>query len=986
MEEVFRFTFIAPPRPAPERLTLTLAIANTRVGQLLQTSDPEQPPPREAINNLVAVLERPAPDILRLILNIYHRLRAAVGNPGLDSSGAVLTTINVCTIATSFIEAPLNEWLNSVAVSNFRNSVTEQIAAGKFSSTIRGRELREWYEALLTLSVLERAVENGCVFEVTELRSLLRRVVVVDNPLAQRRLAATTPEGTRAAMSAAARLAPLLQQRVTARAALGDLSHLKSSDLTVRRMELSRSGNLRMVEVDEPVPRDENAAALTRNFVSSVARNRLSERTRSFLSASNIDLNTTPFDELQQRIEDLDRHAEMEIVAITQNPVLVGALPALPPSSGASAAMLMNFNFGIEEGPKVPTTVGLVRPVGVGRLQIAMQQLKRYEGGDLAHVENVLLRERKERTTRRLERIEDVFTQEEETTRAEERDLQTTQRSEIQKEVKNTLSESESFRIGGSISGGYGPFVQAEISTGFETSSSSESTSRNAATYAQEIMEKASLKVSERTRELRTVTTIREFEEKNLHEFNNIEGDDHISGMFQWLNRVYEAQVFDFGVRLFFDIMVPDPAAFWRQVKQFTSQPKYDITEPPPFDIEFTGITDSNYKQYAAAYGVTGISLPPPDDVVQYVSMQGDAPEGSSSIQLTDSVSIPPGYKPLNYRLRLYIDSNANDDAQFHMDALSVQVGRHFETFPPEEFNPDEFTALSGLERGYLVSGALNPLLDADHIGPVPVSVLVRGATRVHATLELRCQNQTARNEWKKATWEKLLTGYRAALSEYRSRLAELQSQEGIEITGSNPLENQRVQEDELKRAAISMVTGQYFEMFSSILQSATMEARVDFDEAEAEGRYAKFFEEAFEWERMEYTYYPYYWAPRSTWVDRLITSDPDPLFNSFLKASFAKVRVAVRPDFEQALLHFFETGVVWKGGDLPPITDQGHSDLLAEIRERRSEELHHERIEVGDPFDIVLPTTLVRLRPGNTLPSWSKNETGEWIEDPVDE
>lgn len=981
MEEVFRFTIIAPPRQPDEKQILHLPFFDTRAGILLSHSD-DQPIPRAEIEELLDILERPSQAVLGQLAEIRRRMRAEIQE---QVAAEDPEPIDVCDIATTVAGTSVADWLQSPEIASTRHALTERLAAAKFSEAVSGREFQEAYDAYVTLAVLDLAQTEGCDVPFETLRRQLRWVIVFDNPLEGRAMAVEPPESDHALMLATAELAGLLDRRVEARNALNDLARIDRSALVMRRMELTPEGRVRLTDVDEDRNTIGDDRVHTHLFISDAAMGRLSPRTRDFLATAEIDVASTPATLLRRRIEDLDRYAEAEIAHLTRSPRLIGALSALPVSSAVGPAATLNLGFTIEEGPKVPTTIGLVRPVGVGRLQVTMQQLKRYEGGDLAHVENVLLSERKERTTRRLERIEDIFTQEEEITRAEERDLQTTQRNEIQSEVQSTLSESESFRIGGSISGGYGPFVQAEVSTGYETSSSSESTSRNSATYAQEIMEKASVKVTEKTRELRTITTIREFEETNLHEFNNVGGDDHISGMFQWLNRVYEAQVYDFGIRLFFDIMIPDPAAFYRQVKHHTSQPKYDIIEPVPFDIEFTSLTETNYKEYAAAYGVAGLDLPPPVDVVQYLALQGTATEGNDTIELVDSITLQPGYKPFKYNLRLYIDSNVADDAQFHMDALSVQVGRHFETYPPEEFNPDEFVVLPGQERGYMVMGGVNPTFDADHVGPLPVSILVKGVTHVHATLELRSQDQTAYKAWQKATWAKLRAGYETALSSYNSRLAELQSQEGIEIEGMNSLEARRIQEDELKRAAISMVTGQYFQLFSSILQSANMEARVDFDEAEAEGRYAKFFEECFEWEKMEFTYFPYYWAPRSTWVERMVTNDPDPLFASFLKASFAKLRVAVRPDFEQALLHFFETGVVWKGGDLPPITDQDHLGLLVEIRERRSEELHHERFEVGEPFDIRLPTTLVRLRLGNTLPSWSKADDGTWVEDPAE-
>ena len=34
-----------------------------------------------------------------------------------------------------------------------------------------------------------------------------------------------------------------------------------------------------------------------------------------------------------------------------------------------------------------------------------------------------------------------------------------------------------------------------------------------------------------------------------------------------------------------------------------------------------------------------------------------------------------------------------------------------------------------------------------------------------------------------------------------------------------------------------------------------------------------------------------------------------------------------------------------------------------------------------GDPWDVHLPTTLVKLRPGDKLPVWTKQPDGEWVE-----
>lgn len=54
----------------------------------------------------------------------------------------------------------------------------------------------------------------------------------------------------------------------------------------------------------------------------------------------------------------------------------------------------------------------------------------------------------------------------------------------------------------------------------------------------------------------------------------------------------------------------------------------------------------------------------------------------------------------------------------------------------------------------------------------------------------------------------------------------------------------------ELKKNCISIITGQHYSAFNSILPSP-YGPQINLYEAEAEGEYVKFFEQAFEWENM---------------------------------------------------------------------------------------------------------------------------------------
>ena len=217
--------------------------------------------------------------------------------------------------------------------------------------------------------------------------------------------------------------------------------------------------------------------------------------------------------------------------------------------------------------------------------------------------------------------------------------------------------------------------------------------------------------------------------------------------------------------------------------------------------------------------------------------------------------------------------------------------------------------------------------------------------------------------------------------SAYEDKLAALSVQESGQLDSRNPGDNRMLERTELKRLAISTITGQYFEAFGAIHQTPTQEARIDFDEAQAEGRYARFFEQAFDWGNMTYELYPYFWGRRTTWVNRLLTQDVDPLHGEFLKAGYARLRIPVQPDFERGVFHFLDTGTVWDGGELPELISTRHLALMTDIKSRRSSET--EQVPVGEPWDVRLPTTLIRVKPSASLPTWERNEEGEWLSVP---
>ena len=139
-----------------------------------------------------------------------------------------------------------------------------------------------------------------------------------------------------------------------------------------------------------------------------------------------------------------------------------------------------------------------------------------------------------------------------------------------------------------------------------------------------------------------------------------------------------------------------------------------------------------------------------------------------------------------------------------------------------------------------------------------------------------------------------------------------------------------------------------------------------------------RFWNEAFDWDNMIHELLPYVWSRRLSWWRQLLIEDTDPEHAAFLRAGAAKVFLTVTPGYERAVLHFLETGEVWSGGPQPVLASTKHAAMLDEVERRRVLPVAQET-PIGDPWQVTLPTTLVRLRPDNTMPEWTRDEDGNW-------
>jgi len=711
--------------------------------------------------------------------------------------------------------------------------------------------------------------------------------------------------------------------------------------------------NERIASLDGAVtPLSQTAAStVTKLNLKPAAIERFSEEIKTTLADLNITLDTTAIPIAAERIQaELTQMTPQVVTALqskvanittTTNIIPIGSqfFPRPNLSLHELAGQLIP-----PESPKpvpiLPTTHGVVKPIGIGDLLVVKQQLVGYETGEVAHIENILKGEIQKREVRRSETTEESTLTEQESIKEEERDQQSTERFEMQRESQNILALDGQIRGGSLKSPSYGPVVEFETNDQAQIRGAQQLSERTATNYSKDVTNRAVSRVTERVRTQVMRRVVRQFEDKTEHTYDNTkDGAAHVVGIYQWVNKIYQAQVYNYGKRLFYDLVVPEPAAFLLQASNQNQVEGRGLVKPDPFTIPLKDgterplqpddITDTTYAYYVAKYQATGVKAPLEPYITVSKILAGISEPTPQSLELI----VPEGYEPAMRWVGRFLVWNTPDylsDYLYHRQYLDIKTSK---------------------------------------------------GKSWHAQLGCR-RKDSFYKQWQLNTYEAILRAYHQQMSNYEERLANLQAAFRIGALGQSSEQKRILERTELKKACITLFTYQHFG-FSAIESPKDkpnlLYPQLDLANTELLGQYIRFFEQAFEWEQMMYSFYPYFWGRKNQWLQKVMFEDRDPQFTEFLKAGAARTLVSVRPGFEKAIIHFMETGEIWEGGDLPEINSSAYLPLLEELKTQ--EKAENNPLPYGEPWKIKLPTSLVRLRDDSELPKW-KQENGDWVAD----
>ncbi|GAA4760819.1 hypothetical protein GCM10023230_07220 [Flavobacterium hankyongi] len=619
----------------------------------------------------------------------------------------------------------------------------------------------------------------------------------------------------------------------------------------------------------------------------------------------------------------------------------------------------------------IPSGFG-VKQVGIVDYRKVEQEVCCYVPGEVSHIENIMASEYKDRTTRSLQRREETNTSTTEKETEKLTDTTTSNRFEMNQEISSLLAQDDHFGMNSNFQSNWGtPKTTSyglSVGADFATNTTKEESNNQAVTMAKDVTERALDRIVQKVKEERIVKVTNEFEETNTHGFDNRKNTSHISGVYRWIDKVYRNQVINYGKRLIYEFMIPEPAAFHKLASTITSSTGEVLTMPiDPRSTEnnplaITKISDLDWTIASHwAKQLNAIIEENPEQRIYHpvsfsennMGIDVDAGRGLKSSSKHFALKLPEKYQATYIQGHIAIGKGYWEGV-FNRFSAEIAVG---ETLIPV-YSPDWYISQISTK----VSINLQP---KPYVGEIPVSVTSWDVKGVSGSLIVTCElTPDAYKEWQIKTFNAIISAYEQKLAEYNQKLKQLKS----EIKGTNPGFYREVENTVLRKNCIEylnsydltgiMVTKNEDSLTTGNTAS-DFHVKSDSPELEKYAARVKFFEQAFEWNLMSYNFYPMYWGEKGKLQQKYNVDEyNDPIFRAFLQSGMARVMVTVRPGFEEAVNWYMNTGQIWNGGQVPTVSDPLFLSIVDELRETNG--------EVEETWETRVPTSLTVIQAGS--------------------
>ncbi len=504
-----------------------------------------------------------------------------------------------------------------------------------------------------------------------------------------------------------------------------------------------------------------------------------------------------------------------------------------------------------------------------------------------------------------------------------------TENTQMTQATTSQVAHNNQFNVTASASGGIG-FVNASTSASFgaqDSSSQSATTSRQQSIQTTRL---ASSRVRQSHKTTISTTSVEGTSSATTRRLENPSDTDAMRIDYYSMMRKWYVALYRYGLRLTYDITVPEPGATLRMPYAQIDGLQDNLGTQFSFPLKHSDITPGNYLQLADQYSVDVQPPPSPDVAVVDVTAGFTKPAAAPS---PTTFNVPDGYwiEQINYTDR--------HTGETPFPPILVDF-----TYPPVYIDlqfPLDTDLCAGQSFLWHQSGTQSITLfytTGDDFGGT-MSFVVSCVP-----------SDNNMSQWTSSVWTAL---YNAAQSQFYAQQAAASAEITAlqaKLSDVDTLTLRREENDEIMRCVLKWLLGPAFQFAfmpaaveAAYAAAAAAAAAGNPKEAATALRYGlnftgndplspqqwsvlsgqeeviSFINEAIEWENVTFFTYSYFWDYPLSWdFIRQIQHD-DKTRQAFLRAGSARVVLTVRQGWELAWTYFVNTGSITLPDPLPP-------------------------------------------------------------------
>jgi hypothetical protein len=488
-----------------------------------------------------------------------------------------------------------------------------------------------------------------------------------------------------------------------------------------------------------------------------------------------------------------------------------------------------------------------------------------------------------------------------------------TDNTQLAQSTTSQVAHANQFNINSSVSGSYG-FVTSSLATAFGTQDQTSNSAATSRQHSVQTTKKASSRATQSHKITISTSTTTGNSNANTRMLENPSSTDAMRIDYFSIMRKWHCALYRYGLRLTYDITVPEPGAAMRKIYEQIDLLQKSVSQQFVFNIKHSDITadiksgesEPHYLVLADQYSV---DVPPPPSPAEILIQVGPV-----SFSKSDDIKPVTFNVPDNYWVKSIVPAGQFGDIHGANDPLFVigaSVGHFPRSSPPSDL-------CAGSSYLWHQSGALSITVcyvtsKSEHDGVMFFNV--------HCVA-----TDTAMTQWRSTVWNSL---YNAAQTQFYARQQQINAQISAlqdKIDNIDTLTLRREENDEIMKCSLRWLLGDDFEFMPQNVVDLFKQASdsnekygVAFtgnDAGLADNDWAivkqnedrvNFINQAIDWDNVIYFVYSYFWDDPQSWDFIRQIQHPDATRQAFLRAGSARVVLTVRPGWELAWTYFVE-------------------------------------------------------------------------------